>query len=173
MNKLVTAALAPLLGALSMSPTTGLAQEAGSLGERFQMADLNRCLAKAGDNPRSCIGTLSNECQITPDGSTTPGIVACEQRETELWDQLLNERYKAAMAATKERESDIQSFGGKPNAIASLREAQRKWVAFRDAECQRVFEYYAVGTIRGPAFAGCQLRRTAERAIDFAPENSR
>lgn len=173
MNKVATTVMALSISTLSMSPAAAPAQEVRSVRGSFKIADLNSCLDKAGDNPRSCIGTLSNECQMTPDGSTTLGIVACEQAETELWDRLLNERYKAAMAATKERESDIQSFGRKPNTVASLREAQRKWVAFRDAECQRVFEYYAIGTIRGPAFAGCQLRRTAERAIDFAPENFR
>jgi len=173
MNKAATAMLALSLGALSMSPVVATAQEAGSVGAVFEMADLDRCLGKAGDNPRSCIGTLSNECQMTSDGSTTPGIVKCEHAETELWDRLLNNRYKAAMAATKERESDMKQSGRQSNAVVTLREAQRKWVAFRDAECQRVLEYYAAGTIRGPAFAGCQLRLTAERAIDFAPKNFR
>lgn len=173
MNKAARAMIALSLGALSMSPVAAPAQEAGSVGKGFGMADLDRCLDKAGDNPRNCIGTLSNECQMTPDGSTTPGIIACEQAETELWDRLLNNRYKAVMAATKERENDMKQYGSQSSAVVALRGAQRKWVAFKDAECQRVLEYYAAGTIRGPAFARCQLGLTAERAIDFAPEKFR
>ena len=145
------------------------AQDAAPTVDASSMDELNRCLNEAGDNPRGCIGKISNECQQTAEGSTTPGIVACVQKETALWDRILNDRYKALMASTRERQEDAPGWGQDADAVGKLRDAQRKWVAFRDAECERIFAYYVAGTIRGPVAASCQLSLTAERAIDLAP----
>ncbi|MBF2052938.1 MAG: DUF1311 domain-containing protein [Candidatus Sericytochromatia bacterium] len=62
---------------------------------------------------------------IDLDGSTA-GMHACNDRFRQYWDQELNRYY--------------QLLGGDRNR--SLREAQKAWIRFRDAEYQRLTAFY-------------------------------
>ena len=61
-------------------------------------------------------------CTEAPAGQTTAGMIACTGRAITAWDKRLNEVYRAALAGL-----DAKSQG-------LLRDSQRRWVAFRDAE---------------------------------------
>ncbi len=103
-----------------------------------------------------CIGTASNLCQEQPDGASTLGIVACNQREQAWWDQWLNDTYnqlKDTLAA---------------DVFASLKAAQRAWLPYRDAKCAFVYEIWKDGTIRNVLASSCLLDETAHRATDLA-----
>lgn len=102
---------------------------------------------------RDCIGVASTACQAEPDGQTTIGMVACSARETAWWNEILNHNY-----ATLQEALDAETF-------EALREAQRNWIAFRDAECSFQYSYWREGTIRSLYGASCQLQMTAERAL--------
>lgn len=131
------------------------------------VAAIKACVAAAGSDPQSCVGTISDECQGQPEGSTTIGIDACLGREHAAWDVILNENYRAAVAAAKEQDVSLKEQAIQPGAAASLVKAQRAWVAFRDAECDRRFELYKDGTIRTNIASSCLLQLTAARALDF------
>jgi len=55
-------------------------------------------------------------------GGVTSAMEDCISEEFELQDRRLNRSYKALMASIPERRPE-------------LRDAQRKWIAFRDANC--------------------------------------
>lgn len=100
-----------------------------------------------------CIGAASNPCMENQEGgSTTIGMTECMGRETAWWDSQLNVHY----ASLKE------SLG--PDLFASLRDAQRAWIAYRDASCGFEYDLWSEGTIRSIVFASCMLDQTARRA---------
>ena len=90
--------------------------------------------------------------------------------EADAWDTLLNRNYQVSLEAAADVDAELNESGTTSEAEADLRTAQRAWIAFRDAECDRQFSFYAGGTIRTVVYAQCQLSMTAERALALAPE---
>ncbi len=105
----------------------------------------------------TCAGDAANICQALPGGSTTTGIVECLRAETDIWDAMLNEEYGKARTT-------FDRIGGEDLKIR-LRDAQRAWIAFRDAECTMRYHQWIGGTIRTVVGANCHLQMTANRAI--------
>ena len=102
-----------------------------------------------------CIGIASNTCQDAPDGASTQGIVACNQREQSWWDMQLNLYYD-------ELKADLES-----DVFDSLQQAQRAWLTYRDAKCTFVYELWRDGSIRSVVQSSCMLDTTATRAIEL------
>ncbi|TMV91013.1 DUF1311 domain-containing protein [Thioclava sp. BHET1] len=122
-------------------------------------ATVQACFKNAKTVLPACIGDAANACEDQPGGSTTPGIAACLSGETQLWDDLLNEQYKAARAR-------LVMQGGKTLSDELLK-TQRAWIAFRDADCGLEYSIWEGGTIRSVMAASCQLSRTAQRALEL------
>ena len=114
--------------------------------------------AAVGETRPRCLGRASDRCQDAPGGATTPGIAACIAAETAVWDAILNEEYRATRAALA---------SGDPALPDALRDAQRLWIAYRDAECALAHARWADGTVRGIVAANCLLVFTAERAAEL------
>ena len=68
--------------------------------------------------------------------SNTREIVECLIDRTAIWEKRMDVAYKQALADAE------------PKQRAKLVEAQKLWLAFRDANCQ----YYDLGSERSPAF---------------------
>lgn len=111
-----------------------------------------------------CLGSASDRCQLQDGGSTTIGITDCIMSENAAWDGLLNEAYKSLRATWADREGGAGGLSG-DELNASLRDAQRAWIAFRDAECNLQYDRYRGGTIRSIVGANCLMVMTASRAI--------
>lgn len=99
-------------------------------------------------------------CLDTPDGQTTAGTVGCIAGELKIQDAALNAAYRRLAA------------GMNPRQQAGLRNAQRAWIAFRDADCasRQDWEWGSMSTV---AANFCVLRRTVERTIEletFGPD---
>jgi uncharacterized protein YecT (DUF1311 family) len=115
------------------------------------MAAFRVCLtaAKAGVD---CGQPMYDSCQAAHDQpDTTLSITECTMTTHKAWDVILNERYRAVIAASP------------PNLKLKLQKAQRAWIVSRDADCAAVYEAYIDGTIRGPLYAGCLVEKTSER----------
>lgn len=117
----------------------------------------------------ACIGALSEACRAGEDGGeTTMGIVTCALAELRAWDVLLNEEYKAtrdwAVALDAETVGTFPEFA---NLADSLLEAQRAWIAYRDAECGLAYALWGSGSMRNIASSNCQMSMTAERTIQL------
>lgn len=114
-----------------------------------------------------CLGQASGACQGirsgTADGGTTLGITQCIQAETALWDEILNAQYKRVQAALA-IEDDAGMRAGIDRTDA-LRNAQRAWIAFRDADCTARYAMWQDGSIRSIVGANCMMTMTARRAL--------
>ncbi|WP_292292721.1 lysozyme inhibitor LprI family protein [Marivita sp.] len=112
-----------------------------------------------------CLGQASGQCQAQPGGSTTIGITDCILAETREWDAILNEQYQATQAHAAEMDAAVPS--SMMDRSDALRDAQRAWIAFRDADCGARYAMWQDGTIRTIVGANCQMTMTAQRAIEL------
>ena len=140
---------------LMLAPVSVQAQE-------VNIEAVKNCFGSAGiaDTMPYCLGQASNACQ-QQGFSSTMGIVQCIQAETKVWDDLLNEEYSAVRAMFK-----VRSAGG-INLGEKLLQAQRAWIAYRDAECELSYARWQEGSIRSVVFANCMMVMTAGRAIEL------
>ncbi len=147
-----------LVAALSLAQApSGSPGPEPDTGER---ARFEACVSEAGSNAvRACGGVVAGACMDQPGGDTTAGMIACTSRELSLWDDLLNTAY-AEMMETLDR------VGGE-NRRSALREAQRAWIAYRDAECDQQALQFEGGSLARVIHVGCVNHLTAVRAIDL------
>jgi uncharacterized protein YecT (DUF1311 family) len=100
---------------------------------------------------------------------------ACARIDFERADAELNRVYREEVTGAQQADREIdRSFDRRPGAEAVLREAQRAWVTFRDAQCT----YEGYGEARGGSMEpmvvdGCRARITRERTAQLlgSPEN--
>ena len=101
-----------------------------------------------------CIGIVADPCPNAP-GANTFTIVVCHMREQKIWDGYLNEWYGEA----EKRLAD------EPAALTALKDAERVWIAFREAKCAigRSATRAARSLPSSPAIA-CGSKRGAARS---------
>lgn len=108
---------------------------------------------KADRDGSACVGRTANPCLDKPAGHSTQGQVACVRAEAKEWDDLLTREYRALLASL-------------PAAtVTKVRDAQRQWLALRDADCAIPNLLLEAGTMAQPIAASCYQRKTAERAL--------
>ncbi|MDF2231134.1 DUF1311 domain-containing protein [Albimonas sp. CAU 1670] len=150
-------------------PAPALAQdEAPSVAE--MRARIEGCLAPSlvRETDETCIGAASTVCMNRPEGQTTRGMSACLGAETEAWDAILNAMWPRVKAAAEQADAiESPQEMGLPSRAQALLDAQRAWIAFRDAECLHAYAMGGSGTIRTLYGASCQLEQTAGRVLDF------
>lgn len=90
--------------------------------------------------------------------STTAGMVDCTNAAYELWDKALNKQYAALLSVLSA--SDKQT----------LREAQRQWLVFRDAEFKAIDALYSRkdGSVYLPMRAADRLDLVKARALKLS-----
>ena len=86
------------------------------------------------------------------DGSTAD-MVDCIAKLRDRWDGRLNAAYKSVMATLEGERKD------------AFRDTQRKWIAYRDANC--LFYANGEGSISRIEAATCQLVLTRDRAQEL------
>jgi uncharacterized protein YecT (DUF1311 family) len=87
-------------------------------------------------------------------GGVTSAIEDCVREELERQDLRLNGAYKKLMDSLPEKRK------------AQLRDAQRKWIAFRDANCEFYYDPQG-GSAARLASNECVVTLTAERAHEL------
>lgn len=119
-----------------------------------------------GETSPACLGAAANACQLLDGGGTTLGITECIIAEKVAWDDLLNTNYQALRDLFRGQEAIGQDLSGEELNLR-LRDAQRAWIAFRDADCSFRYDMYRGGTIRNIVGANCSLVMTAQRALEL------
>lgn len=96
---------------------------------------------------------------------TQSEINACSYELFEKEDAKLNAAYADAMAVMKDWDASLPSK--ERGAVEGLKQAQRAWIAFRDAACAS--EAYATkgGTISPMVLSSCMARLTATRSEEL------
>jgi uncharacterized protein YecT (DUF1311 family) len=93
-----------------------------------------------------------NQCMDK--ASSTVAMSTCIQAETKLQDERLNRVYKQLMAKLE------------PAPQKSLRDVQRQWIAYRDANC-KLHVQASGGTMAQLEGGMCVLDMTRERAAEL------
>lgn len=148
-----------LVALLALAPAASLAQDLPSAATEGLEASVRSCFADydpLAGGP-SCLGQAAQACLGATDQSTL-STVACIGAETAVWDDLLNTEYKA-------RRAEMLAQG--PGLTDKLLDAQRAWIAFRDAECALEVARWGDGTLAGVVGANCVMEMTAARATQL------
>lgn len=128
---------------------------------------IDACLAAASDS-RDCIGQIVETCVATvPGGDTTLGRSDCIALETSAWDVILNREYKATRDAFAAADASGDLLTPDATRVEALLEAQRAWIAYRDAECALRYTQWGTGSLRVIAAGNCLMEETAERAMEL------
>ena len=118
-------------------------------------------------------GALAASAQASPEAkidctkpSTTPEINVCAERDFKRADTQLNAAYKAMLGRVETgTDFDAQTQAGLRAAIG---DAQRKWVAFRDADCtEAIGREWTGGTGQGAAIYTCLTEKTLARTKEL------
>ena len=92
----------------------------------------------------------------------------CLFSEADFWDGLLNIEYKQTLQWAKSMDTDdLDYFPEYANRAKALRDAQRVWISYRDAECELDYAVRGSGSMRYIAGSDCILRLTANRTIEL------
>jgi uncharacterized protein YecT (DUF1311 family) len=143
-------AIAALI-ALALSPTASVAEDAKP--NPRDVAAVENCLkSQRGRELKGerCIGVVADPC-LKRAGSTSEQN-ACADRETVVWDAMLNDYYGRIRNGLEEEQK------------GKAREMQRVWIESRDKTCTFYWDFYQ-GTMASPMSAYCNLRETARRAM--------
>lgn len=132
---------------------------------------LDTCYAAAQSDGThaACIGDMSAACMDGEEGGhSTLGMTFCTLGEAQVWDKYLNLEYQNTMVAFREMDADTAvHFPEFAKRAETLREAQRAWIAFRDAECGLAYAVWGSGSMRNIASASCRLEMIAARTIEL------
>jgi uncharacterized protein YecT (DUF1311 family) len=89
---------------------------------------------------------------------STYDMSVCLSKVHDKVDADLNATYQKALDLTKR-------FGGLD--VENLKDAERKWIDYRDAECKAEYGLWAGGSGGPNARAMCMIRLTRQRAADL------
>lgn len=147
-----------------------LAAPAAAADGEAALGLLRSCLDAAGTraDAQACAGAWARDCMAAEGGGTTLGMVDCARAEAAAWDALLNETWADLVLLARRRALLEAEAGAEPGPHeAMLREAQRAWLAFRDADCEQEYALWGEGSMRSVAGAFCTLDRTATRVLEL------
>lgn len=89
--------------------------------------------------------------------SIDPKIMDCQDAELTRQDARLNTEYRKLLAQLK----------GTPATVNKLRESERAWIAFRDANCGLIPAVFGNGSADRINYTDCLIDMTAARVADL------
>jgi uncharacterized protein YecT (DUF1311 family) len=123
-----------------------------------EITAIRDCAVKHKDNldaiEQRCLFNLVATPCINKLGVAASNVATanCYETETAIWNDLLNDNYKALLATLDDEQT------GKARAM------QRAWIAYRDTTCQ-FYDDKIQGSMSIPMHAACTTRETARRAV--------
>lgn len=97
---------------------------------------------------------------------STPELNWCAELELEAADRKLNDTYKRVIM--KVAAADTITKPKREQWAGALREAQRRWIAFRDHDCGELIAHeWSGGTGMTGAMLGCRMSKTLARTKDL------
>jgi uncharacterized protein YecT (DUF1311 family) len=112
-------------------------------------------------------GQIRNACYTDCEKETgsNPEYKACLARAADTADGLLNQEFSTLQAAVRTAAGDM---GVKPDAqLDMLKDAQRKWIGFRDETCNFEDSLAFGATATGGYLSSCICALSYERINDF------
>jgi uncharacterized protein YecT (DUF1311 family) len=99
-----------------------------------------------------------------PENQSQMEMNMCAELDFERADADLNRLYREEVASAQQSDREIDASDRRPTSEAVLRQAQRAWLTFRDAQC--TYEGYGEargGSMEPMVYSGCRARLTRER----------
>jgi len=98
--------------------------------------------------------------------TTTVELTWCSGQELDAADRKLNAVFKAVLAHIAA--ADMLTPAQRREWTNAMREAQRRWIAFRDQDCGELigWEWFG-GTGMGGAMLGCKISKTEARTKEL------
>ena len=128
------------------------AKDVAAIGDCLRKQDRKRGGSQEADEA-ACLMAVARPCMGGDEAAANDRRkMDCLDRERLVWDQIVNDSYKAMMNALD------------PDQQVKLREMQRSWIQTRDLTCGFWYDYFQ-GTMANPMIAYCNNRETARRAI--------
>jgi uncharacterized protein YecT (DUF1311 family) len=120
---------------------------------------LSNCVSSPSEKTRSPAGNASPASSVSasaketcnPDSFTNPDLITCGQQSLEKVDAVLNEQYRKAMASLS------------PADKKQLIDVQRKWVRFKEAYCEDIYQAALPGAEAPIEKLACLARATNAR----------
>jgi uncharacterized protein YecT (DUF1311 family) len=109
------------------------------------------------------VGVAHADCK---DPHSNAEMKICADKDWKKADAELNVAYGKAIAEARETYRSIKTMPGQQNmqdSEAMLRDAQRAWVSFRDANCKYQYQIYYGGSHAGLAYLLCMADMTKAR----------
>lgn len=95
-------------------------------------------------------------------------MMDCAVERHDQADKALNAAYSAVMTALREREAKGYSGEDWRGSAEALREAQRAWIKYRDANCDWVGSFFGEASLDGPRVVlGCKTELTSARTKEI------
>jgi len=94
-------------------------------------------------------------------------LTGCASQAYEAADGDLNLAWGMARDMAKRLDASASEYGGPQDNFAILLDAQRKWIAFRDAACDAEALLARGGTMQNQLFFDCLTRLTRARTEDL------
>jgi uncharacterized protein YecT (DUF1311 family) len=102
------------------------------------------------------------------DAQTQMDMNVCAEIDFERADAALNAAWREAIAAARASDREIDTSDHRPTEEAKMREAQRAWLIFRDAQCTvEGYDEARGGSMEPMIYSGCQARLTRERTAQL------
>ena len=99
---------------------------------------------------------------------------ACDKYLYEQQDLRLNEVYSKLIEVSRYYfnvgSADVAGVQSGGAVVNSLRDAQRKWIIYRDANCRYAYDTHYPGTQASNVLINCKKRMTEERADELERE---
>jgi uncharacterized protein YecT (DUF1311 family) len=108
-------------------------------------------------------GTAHADCK---DPQSNGEMKMCAEQDWKKAEAELNVAYGKAIAEARETYRSTKTMPGQQNmqdSEAMLRDAQRAWVSFRDANCKYQYQIYYGGSHAGLAYLLCMADMTKAR----------
>ena len=125
-------------------------------------SDLTKNGLKIGDvrfQERYCEAILIFTNQYCERDLSNAGMTQCALAETGIYDKVLNQKYKIALAKIDEEIKEGYRDPDKSRAL--FIDAQKKWWQYKDAHC--LLPLGTGGTMEYPMMAACQAKLAKER----------
>lgn len=113
------------------------------------------------------LNIASAEALKCGDDADNQTMIQCAYQDYQKADKELNDVYAKLMKSTKESFTPDITAGSGQDPAADLKDAQKKWIAFRDANCRFAGTEMLGGTGQPLIVNGCLARMTKERVKEL------
>ena len=143
-------------GLLVGSVAVAAAEDNPAVPTKADRAAIAKCVkdtTEYGGTMEKCIGIIADPCLAEPGTDNDVLMTACLDREATIWDDRLNDHYRALMAGLDDERK------------GKLKAQQKQWISLRDQTCEMEASFWDGGTGASSAATRCFMRETASRAI--------